>query len=655
MITNCLAFVRRILNDQRGQVLPWVTGGMFALIGMAGLTIDIGHAYAVRDALQNGTNAAALAAASAVYTTQSQIVAAADAYASTSGGANYLSYATGTPTVTPTCINMLMPGHSGCEAYGSNLNASCAYRICNAVQVTQTASVPTYFLGVLGIHTIGITTTGLASFNTNGTSGSSGGPPSWNIAIIEDATGSMANTDTNCPGSPTEFACALNMIQTILSDLNPCPSGMSSCTPAQANVRVALFTFPNMLTSYLPNFYKSGCSNSLTSITPPAPYQVMTLPKENASSYTPLSYTQATTPTPTTWTASYELTYGANTGTYGDSTGVDAQGFVSDYYSPGNATTGNLNPNSPLVRLVGYGGTAGQPGTGSGGTSQVAGCMPISESGIDLNGATNVGATIPSITSSANGGTQQGSTTTVNTLGVGEGITYYAAAIYAAQAALTKEASVYPGSANAIILLSDGQANTQWIYFPAGSMKPGAVNTPLASTLATGSTGYDKTNSNPLKTAIVAAHLSSPNGEVSGAISGIYPDFMDECQQAIVAAQYAASATNAASQATKVIAVSYGSEDTGCGSGATDAHNDVTTVATGNNASFTASTLTPCGTMENIADNLADFYSDYLQSGSGIDATCINSANNSVNSLTGIGMAIASNFHSTTLLPSTAH
>src|ERR1035438_5560593 len=63
MITNCLAFVRRALNDQRGQVIPWVTGGMFAFMGMAGLTIDIGHAYAVRAQLQNSTNAAALAAA----------------------------------------------------------------------------------------------------------------------------------------------------------------------------------------------------------------------------------------------------------------------------------------------------------------------------------------------------------------------------------------------------------------------------------------------------------------------------------------------------------------------------------------------------------------------------------------------------------------
>jgi hypothetical protein len=608
---------------------------MFAFMGMAGLTVDVGHAYVVRAALQNGTNAAALAAADKVYTTQSAIVTAADAYASNTGEANYVPGVTGAPTVTPTCINLLMPGGAGCTASSINPNSSCLYVICNAVRVSQSASVPTYFLGALGIHTIGITTTGLASFNVNGPAGGGGTPGansgSWNIVLLEDATGSMATTDTNCPGSPSQFACALNMMQTILSNLNPCPSGVPSCTPSNANIRVALFTFPNMLTTYIPNFYTSGCSNSLSSITEPKPYTVYTLPEYNASSYKDMTYTQGSS----TWTASYELTWNANTI---DSSGVDSNGFVSDYYSPGNATTGNLNPNSPLVRLIGYGGTAGQAGTGSGGTSQKTGCMPISEGGIALNGATGSGS----------------SSSTVNTVNVGEGITYYASAIYAAQAALTAEATKYPGSSNALIFLSDGQANLQWIYFPPGELaQTPSANAAQPATISS-TLGWSALNSTINHSAKVASGLPNPNAEATGTISGLYPDFFDECQQAIAAGQYAASKTNAAGQATQVITVSYGSEDTGCGSGATDAHNDVTTVATGNNAAFTASSLTPCGTMQNIADDLTDFYSDYLQSGSGVDASCINSAH-SVTSLTGIGMAIASNFHNTVLLPSNAH
>jgi Flp pilus assembly protein TadG len=641
MITNCLAFVRRALNDQRGQVLPWVTGGMFALMGMAGLTVDIGHAYVVRAALQNGTNAAALAAAGSVYKTESDMVTAADAYASNTGEANYNPYVTGTPTVTPVCLNLLMPGHGGCTASGTNTNPSCLYVICNAVQVTQTATVPTYFLGVLGIHTIPVGAIAKAAFSKNSNSG--GSANSWNIAIIEDATGSMATTDSNCPGSPSEFACALNMIQTIVSNINPCPTGMASCTPAQAQVRIALFSFPNMLTSALPNFQKAGCTNSVSSYTTPKPYTVMTLPLYNAASYTPLTYTQGGS----TWQATYEFTYKADLQDPIGSSGVDANGFVSDYYQAGNAVTGNLNPNSPLVRLIGYGGTAGQPGTGSGGTSQMTGCMPIAPAGIALNGATGSGS----------------SSSTVNTVNVGEGITYYAAAIYAAQAALTAESNLYTGSQNAMVLLSDGQANTQWIYFPPGELtQTPSANTAQPATISS-TLGWSTLNTAINHGAKVASGLASPNLEGTGTISGAYPDFFDECQQAIAAAQYAALrgpyATNAAGQATKVIAVAYGAEQTGCGSGNTDAHNDVTTVVTtGLNAAFTASSLLPCSTMENIADSIgainSDFYSDYLQSGSGVSSSCIDSEH-SVSSLTGIGLAIASNFTGTTLLPSNAN
>jgi len=644
MITNCLAFVRRALNDQRGQVLPWVTAGMFAFMGMAGLTIDVGHAYAVRAQLQNATNAAVLAAANSQNITGATPLSEATLYSAASGPNASPYYTAGSLAVSQLCLNMLQPSGVTCSSNPIN----------NAVKVSQSAAVPTYFLGVVGIHTIPLTTTALASMVL---------PDKWNIAIIEDATGSMATADTNCPGgSVSQFQCALNSIQTILAKVNPCPGTMTSCTPAQANVRVALFTFPNMLTSYLPNFYKSGCSSNLSSITPPAPFQVTTLPKENAASYTPLTYNQTGQPS---WTASYELTWGANTGTYGDPSGVDANGFVSDYYSPGNTVTGNLNPNSPLVRLVGYGGNGGGTGTGSGSVSNASGgaasgsaapCMPLSEGGIDLNGASNPGSTWHSITDGT-GSPQQSSSTVVNTLGVGEGITNYAAAIYAAQAALTAEQAAYPQSKNAIILLSDGQANTQWIYFPAGSMNPtGAANTPLKSTLATGQAGYDTTNSAPLTTAKVAAYLSSPNGEVNGAISGVYPDFMDECQQAIVAAQYAASATNTAGQPTRVIAIAYGSESTGCGAGATDAHNDVTTVATGNVTAFTAATLTPCITMENIASDKAYFYSDYNQSGSGKDTMCqgLVSGVTDISNLTQIAFQVAAGFKSGQLLPPNA-
>ena len=67
MKNNSESFVRRALRDQRGQVLPWVIFGMIGLLGIAGISVDVGKAYAVRNQLQNAVNAAALAGAADVY------------------------------------------------------------------------------------------------------------------------------------------------------------------------------------------------------------------------------------------------------------------------------------------------------------------------------------------------------------------------------------------------------------------------------------------------------------------------------------------------------------------------------------------------------------------------------------------------------------
>jgi hypothetical protein len=107
---------------------------------------------------------------------------------------------------------------------------------------------------------------------------------------------------------------------------------------------------------------------------------------------------------------------------------------------------------------------------------------------------------------------------------------------------------------------------------------------------------------------------------------GIYPDFHDPCQQAMMAAQYAAS------QGTVVYAVAYGSESSGC--------TDTTIVpnTTAYNESFTASTIYPCVTVENIADSWKHFY--YESSSTKCDTA--KATNGTVTSLTGIFGAIGS-------------
>jgi Flp pilus assembly protein TadG len=135
----------------------------------------------------------------------------------------------------------------------------------------------------------------------------------------------------------------------------------------------------------------------------------------------------------------------------------------------------------------------------------------------------------------------------------GEG-TYYAGAIYAAQAALTAEAAANPGSQNVIILLSDGDA----------------------------SASKSQMNTNTSSGAIATS-------------GGTYPSWVNECGQAITAAKYAAS------QKTRVYSVAYGSASSGC---STD-------------TSGTYKNYTPCQTMEAIASAPQYFFSDYNQSGSG--------------------------------------
>jgi hypothetical protein len=146
--------------------------------------------------------------------------------------------------------------------------------------------------------------------------------------------------------------------------------------------------------------------------------------------------------------------------------------------------------------------------------------------------------------------------------------------------------------------------------------------------------------------------LTTPNQEVAAGktISGVYPDFLDECQQAIVAAQEATLA------GTRVYSVAYGSEDSGCGTGShADDYTDVTTVtlpSTPNVAWSGAANLTPCLTMENMASTINYFYSDHNQSGSGVDSSCISPWN--VTQLTNIYQKIASTMQEPKLLPNSA-
>ena len=57
------SFLRAILKGESGQILPWMVLMIVLFLGMAGLTLDLGHAYVCYRTLQASTDAAALAGA----------------------------------------------------------------------------------------------------------------------------------------------------------------------------------------------------------------------------------------------------------------------------------------------------------------------------------------------------------------------------------------------------------------------------------------------------------------------------------------------------------------------------------------------------------------------------------------------------------------
>jgi Flp pilus assembly protein TadG len=235
MRKTMLSLVRTMFNDQRGQVLPVAALLMVALIGVSGLVVDVGHAYVIRGQLQNSANAAALAAAGYVYDSDSGSVnttTQAEQYSASTGDKNaYTGLNSVATTVTTKCLNMLMPKGQSC------VSGSAA----NAVRVVNSTNVPTFFMGLFGVPSLKVGATATASMQ--------GASHIWNVAVIIDSTGSMATADSDC-GGITEFQCALSGTQALLEATNPCPSGVSSCSGESSNIRVSLFTFPNVLTSY---------------------------------------------------------------------------------------------------------------------------------------------------------------------------------------------------------------------------------------------------------------------------------------------------------------------------------------------------------------------------------------------------------------------
>ena len=496
----------RFLSEENGQALPVIAIMLSAILALGGLAIDVGRALYSFEQLQASTDAAALAGAEAL--PASSAVSTATKYSSVSGNLNASASLPGVTMVSGypkiECLTTLKNQGMACTAPDN----------ANAMHVEQTMTVPMYFLALIGKKTLTLTTSATAAMR-----GST--PIPYNVAIVMDTTLSMYQYDSDC--GATQMQCALNGVQVLLQNLNPCPQDQATCSinngvSANAVDRVALFTFPNVTigtasinltcTTAVPaNFLWNSTIGAYIVMPPSTPFYgiatstAYTFPSASATSYNPS---------------------GSGTGTY------QLTQFLSDYRTSDAATS--LNSASSLVKAAGA----------------VSGCGSMQPSNYD-----------------------------------GVYGTYYAGAIYAAQAALLAEQAANPGSQNVMILLSDGDSTAPQYN--------GSYNV-----------------------------MPSP-----ATANGLYPSWVNECNQAVTAASVA-TATG-----TRVYSVAYGSPQTGC-------------------ASDTSPIISPCQTMANIASASQYFFSDYNQSGS--NSTCF-SNEQPVTSLSGIFTQIASDLTNGRLIP----
>jgi len=213
--------------------------------------------------------------------------------------------------------------HVACETPTTG-SCSGSASSCNALTVTQQASVPLWLGGIIGIHSFTMQANASAAM-----AGGGGGP--WNIAIILDATGSMKSTDsgTACTGKVTKEACALQGIQALLENIYPCATGVTCSSSTAIADNVALYVFPPVLKSTAPDDYCYGGA-SPANITHEY-YEVPTLPNTGTAS--------------TTWTNTIIPFYSSSTTpTY------------PDFRTSDSATT--LNTSSNFVKATGYTGTS---------------------------------------------------------------------------------------------------------------------------------------------------------------------------------------------------------------------------------------------------------------------------------------------------------
>ncbi|HUB52183.1 MAG TPA: TadG family pilus assembly protein [Terracidiphilus sp.] len=333
----------RLIKEDKGQALIFTAMTLFSILGVAGIAVDAGKGYYAFEMLRASTNAAALAGAAGMPNTTTATTYA-DNYGSQVSAYNSNGVLSGVQTnVSFKCLSSVTTDfYAGCE----NSSGTDTGTVYNAIQVQQTASVPTWVGPIFGVPTFSIQDTATASMK-------GGTPTPYNIAIILDTTESMTGKDdgkNNTSSCTTQIGCAELGIQTFLTFLVP----GTSTSPVD---EVTLYVFPGASTSTISNDY--ACNSSKPSITPYTFTSATSLPSTSSqpSNYAlPSGYT-------------YNVLYNTTT---------SASGWSNDYKTSSGSTLSN---SSNLVKAVG--GVSGCGATAPGGEGTYY-AQVIYQAGVDL-------------------------------------------------------------------------------------------------------------------------------------------------------------------------------------------------------------------------------------------------------------------------------
>ena len=513
-------------RGEEGQALVLMAAALVVLIGFAGLVVDIGRLYVAQRQLQQAVDAAALAAGQDM---PHAIVAwgAATAFSAAPGEVNAhpLSMTAGAPTVTFECLTSLssLPcstdlDQTSCNPAGSATPVTIPATgqpttTCNAVNVTETASVSTTLLHLF-------LPSGFTTVAASGTAAARGGVPHpLDIMVVIDTSGSMTDacnqpvlaedgtTQVMSSSQSWKIDCAKDGVRRLLKGLLPCQeSVLGNCgfSPPLDEVGLEVFpalTLPNGFTHDTTSTYNNKsldlngwghtniCSGNLTSkpgwYTPNQTFpnwflgsgdigypsdevQTVTVSHATGGTFT-LTFNGQTT-APIAWNASASSVYSALsvltsitsvggtiivTGNAGGPFTVTFAGGMSDQAEP------VMTANATGLTGTGHAVTVTETTKGSGtGTYLISGGLSndfkLSNQSTTLNPASQIAEAVTwdgctgGTVPPGNGMHYYG----VNSPG-GAG-TYYAEAINVAQAALASDSARH--AQPVIILLSDGDA-----------------------------------------------------------------------------------------------------------------------------------------------------------------------------------------------------